>query len=265
MKFIFLVFLLFSCRLGDKFVFTPNKQKFNQCSEADKLGLISISKKIYKSKEKIRYYYRSVKAPKAFLIFFHGSGRSACSNLEIYPNLKDLPLNILWVEYPGFGGDKKQASEKRILPNMDLFMKEIKKFNTRKLPVIAYGGSMGTTIATYFASKFKVNGLILRSAPTSIIAAAKALNPRIPLLGKLIGSHFRADLWAPKVKTSVLMLHGDRDDWVPLKMGKRQARNFKNARNVSFVTVKGAAHMDIYKFDLYKRKILAFIKKILKL
>jgi pimeloyl-ACP methyl ester carboxylesterase len=223
-----------------------------------------------KKKEHLRYYLRPVKGKKGYLIYYHGSARSACTNVvEILPNLKDLPLNVAIIEYPGYGGDtvKGHPSEARILVNALDMYDEIKKINSKKLPIIIYGGSMGTTIATYVASKRDASGLILRNPMTSMEDAAHQIFKKMgkkgkKFISKFMKSKFKSVDWAPNVKAPTLILHAQDDEWVPLAMARRLAGRFKT--DLKFVEIVGGKHMTNHTFPQYRKEIQSFIKRIMK-
>ena len=188
--------------------------------------------------------------------------------MEIMPNLDDLPLNVVIIEYPGYGGDtiKGHPSEARILVNaLDMF-DEVKRINGRKLPIIVYGGSMGTTIATYVASKRPVQGLILRNPMTSMEDAAHEIFKKTgkggkKLISRFMKSKFKSFEWARNVKTNTLILHAQDDEWVPVAMARKFASNFKS--QLKFVEIVGGKHMDNHTFPQYKKEIQDFILGIL--
>ena len=253
----FSLILFSSCKDMDSLIFTPSDQIFEKCQLGQKLGFSAISLK------NLRYYVKKKEDSKGIVIFFHGSGRSACENLEIVPIFKNIPIDLFIMEYPGFSGDINVPEEISLLKSSSQLMEKIKEENKHNLPIIVYGASLGSTIATKVAGKFKTKGLILRAAPESILAVAQTRYPAIPNIKRLFKSHFRADLWARKVHGDVLMLHGDRDKQIPLEMGLKQKENFINSRNLLFKRIKGAGHMNMFKFELYKSSIRNFVHSLI--
>ena len=213
------------------------------------------------------YYERKKGSSLGTLIFFHGSGRSACENIEILHNLNSLPLNLVIVEYPGYGmgSEKTNPSKDAILPNALALAKKIQADSPKEERFIVYGASMGTTVATYVASKLNISGLILRNPPTSILETAKKLYPSYlgPFINIGLKSNFPANVWAQKVKAPVLILHAENDEWVPLSLGKKQAKNFVQTK-AKFIVIKDAKHMDTFSFPEYKKHLQSFIKKLSK-
>jgi pimeloyl-ACP methyl ester carboxylesterase len=54
---------------------------------------------------------------------------------------------------------------------------------------------------------------------------------------------FDSELLAPRVDRPVLVLHGNRDEVVPIELGRALAARFPHAR---FVEVAGAGHNDLW-------------------
>lgn len=243
-------------------VLVPSDQDFFNCSQILKEGLTI--KEAKSGKESFRYYERKKDKSSGTLIFFHGSGRSACENREILPNLNSLPLNIVIAEYPGYGLGKikRTPSQKAILANSLALAKKIQAETQKGSSFFIYGASMGSTVATYVASKLKISGLILRNPPTSILENAKKLYPSLlePLINLALKSKFPAKVWAKNVQSPALILHAENDEWVPLSMGKKQAKNFVKTK-VKFVVIKDAKHMDTFSFPQYNKEVQSFIRQ----
>ena len=128
------------------------------------------------------------------------------------------------------------------------------------LPIVAMGRSLGTTVATYLASKRKVEKLVLVSPLTSIVDVGRRHYPIPKFISKrILRDHsFDATLWAPQVKSPVLCLQGDQDMIVPLDIAQKQSKNFTTSE-LTFHIVKGAGHNDIDNFRDYSLKLNSFL------
>jgi len=256
------VIFYFLQRAVENTVLVPSEQNFKFCPELKQVGFIA--KESVSNGQNLRYYEKTSTEASGTLIFYHGSGRSACENKEIIGNLEGLPLNIILAEYPGYGRDPsgQKASESLILPNSLTLAQHIKKNLPQNQQFFIYGASLGTAVATYVASKLTPDGLILRNPTTSIFETAKVLYKTYPskLIEILLKSHFEAFKWAKEVKTNVLILYAEKDTWIPLKLAKEQATNF-NKSKVSFHIIKDADHMNTYSFPEYKTHFQGFILK----
>ncbi|MCS4089399.1 alpha/beta hydrolase [Rhizobium sp. BK176] len=108
-------------------------------------------------------------------------------------------------------------------------------------PILVFGQSLGTAPAVHVAADRTVSGTILVSPFKSMLSIVEDRMPYFPVeLG--LRSPLRSDLDMPKVKSPVLIFHGDRDDVVPLNSGKELAALAPNPPR--FVVVKDAGHID---------------------
>ena len=113
------------------------------------------------------------------IIFFHGNAEDIGISYEMLDHLRTaLKINVLAVEYPGYGVYEKPEgpSEQQIYTDAELAYKfVIKKAQLRQKDIIILGRSLGSGPATHLASKYQPGGLILMSPLTSIkhIASSK--------------------------------------------------------------------------------------------
>jgi len=250
LKFLFIGLILYGSLLvlvyfiQDSLLFFPDNKKFGNCLEMLKLGAKPIMLKSHG--ENLRLYSRGVAKARGFIVFFHGNAGSACHRYFYLEELKDTPLNFIFPEYPGYGLDRERASEPDFLKNAEALLKYIKKINTTDLPIILFGESLGTGIATYLASKYFIQGLILMNPYTSIGDIAAVHYPYLPTK-LLIKNNFPAAKWATKVQCSVLILHGSQDSIIPINIAKKQANNFQTS--VNFIEFPRAGHNDLMYVD----------------
>ncbi|MDH5582057.1 MAG: alpha/beta hydrolase, partial [Bdellovibrionales bacterium] len=152
-------------------------------------------------------------------------------------HFKNLSLDVLFVEYPGYAEDRKLPSQKELLENA----KQLYLSLPSDKPIFLYGESLGAAVATHLAMLYPIKGLILQSPFTSVRALAQKIYPFLPIKW-IIRYPLEQDQWAKTVNASVLILHGVRDEIVPYEMGKELNTFFRNSRLSSYET-KG--HNDI--------------------
>jgi pimeloyl-ACP methyl ester carboxylesterase len=162
------------------------------------------------------------------------------------------------MEYPGYSGDLTPPSEKTILKNAEQAIRYFKSIED--LPFVLFGESLGTTVATYLASHFEIQGLILQSPLPSLSDVGKRIYPFLPL-NLLLKNNFKAKQWALKVKAKVLILHGEKDTIVPLELGRKQSLNF--TPKAQFISFKNRGHNDLAIYnDLFWTKVRNFIEAL---
>ena len=116
-------------------------------------------------------------------------------------------------------------------------------------------------MAVDLATHFPVSGLILQSTFTSAWDMAKTLFP-IGLLQPLSGTHFDSAAKIGGIRCPKLFIHGNRDEIVPFRLGKRLFD--LAAEPKQFVEVPGAGHNDLIWVagSDYSRTIRRFLSEI---
>jgi pimeloyl-ACP methyl ester carboxylesterase len=233
---VFLAYI-FQARL----LFFPETRMLSECQGAKQLGFQIIENPY--ANQNIRFLLKTDPLARANLIIFHGNASSACNSLPYYLEMKDLRLNFMMASYPGYEGDNLKPGEDVFLKNGEALIDYLKHQHYGNLPMILFGESLGTGVATYLASVKSVQGLILKSPYTSISEIGAFHYPFIPIffINKNV---FPAYRWAPSVKCSVLVFHGTDDQTIPITIGQKQARLFKS--EVKFVAIRGAGHNDVF-------------------
>ena len=85
--------------------------------------------------------------------------------------------------------------------------------------IILYGESLGTGVAVEIASKNNFNSIILESPFTSIENSAKIYYPDLPVR-LLLKDRYDSIGKIKMINTPILIMHGEKDDVVPISMGK---------------------------------------------
>jgi fermentation-respiration switch protein FrsA (DUF1100 family) len=102
---------------------------------------------------------------------------------------------------------------------------------------------LGAAVAGTVASQRPVAGLILESAFASVEAVAKITIRGLPAHW-LLQSRFRLIDRLRDIHVPVLVIHGDRDSIVPLKLGREVYEAAREPK--SFYVIEGADHNDTY-------------------
>jgi alpha-beta hydrolase superfamily lysophospholipase len=206
----------------------------------------------------LRYYFFPEEKPRACFIHYHGNWGGADERADYARELKGLGLNVILAEYPGYAGDKSPTGEWPILRNALALYDEVRALDP-SLPFFLSGESLGTGPATFVAGRRDCLGLILSTPYPSMADVAAFRYPLLPV--KPLTTHpVRAELWARSVEAPVLILHGSADKTIPLAMGRLQALNFKNLKEMR--VIQGAGHPDLrnYEGGLFWKQVRAFVE-----
>lgn len=183
------------------------------------------------------------------LIWFHGNAGNISHRLENLLLLhRSLNINIFIFDYRGYGRSEGSPSEEGMYLDAQAALNHISsrqmEIPTRRL--VFFGRSLGSAIAVELATSHQVHAIILESPFTSIQDMARQAYPYLPsrLLVLPFQSRFDSLSKIGRVNSPVMVIHGDIDNIVPYKVGRR----LYSAANVPkrFYTVFGGGHSNTY-------------------
>ncbi len=152
-----------------------------------------------------------------WVLFLHGSGTTirSSSNVRRCDQLRSLGLNVLAVEYPGFGDVGGTASEHGMRTAARAGFDYVQRVERVPADHIAiYGWSLGTGAAVPLARDVDEAALILEGAFTSVLAWSGERHPFLPV-SRLLDHPFRSDEAIAGTHSPTLFLHSPTDVVVP--------------------------------------------------
>ena len=191
------------------------------------------------------------------LLIFHGNAGDLSNRIYKLNELNKLEINILLISWRGFSGNKGSPTEKNLYKDAEASIEWLNKKNIKNDQIILYGESLGTGVAVEMAKRKNFNSVILESPFTSIENSAKIYYPYLPvklLLKDRYDSISKIDM----VKSPIMIMHGEKDDVVPFKMGKRLFEKANSPKHSYFTSTDD--HMMEFDSKLLK-EIKNFIEK----
>ena len=153
------------------------------------------------------------------LVFFHGNAGDLSNRIYKLNELDKLDINILLISWRGFSGNEGYPTEKNLYEDAEAAIKWLNKKKVSNSQIILYGESLGTGVAVEIASKNNFNSIILESPFTSIENSAKIYYPYLPVR-LLLKDKYDSIGKIKMINTPILIMHGEKDDVVPISMGK---------------------------------------------
>jgi fermentation-respiration switch protein FrsA (DUF1100 family) len=207
------------------------------------------------------WYVRHPSARCTF-IAFHGNAGNIGDRLPWIELLYAVPGNVLIFDYRGYGRSAGRPHEQGLYRDAGAVYRWWAAQRDRApARVVLIGESLGGAVAADLATRERVDGIILQSTFTSAWDMAKTMLP-IGVLQPLTGVRFDSiqklrDLPCPK-----LIIHGDRDDIVPFRLGEKLFAAAAGPKY--FYRVQGAAHNDLLWVagGEYTRRIRQFVDSI---
>lgn len=198
-------------------------------------------------------WYKAPHRKQTTIVYYHGNGGNLCGRMPLVRQFIDHGYGVLLLSYRGYAGNPGKPSEKGLYQDARAALQFVYE---RHSCAVVLGESLGTGVATQMATEFPVNGVILQSPYTSLVAMAKL---HYPWLFIEPSDKFQSDKKIQKVSAPLLVIHGEADNVVPHSQGQSLYALAKT--NKKLLSYPGRGHADLWHDELYQ-KILAFLGKI---
>lgn len=197
---------------------------------------------------KLYCWYGPAKAGKQTLLFFHGNGGNVAYRAEKFKKLMAEGYGVFMLGYRGFGGSEGAPSERALVADANVaYGYVISSLGLSTVDIIIYGESIGTSVAVQVAANQEAAALILEAPMYSVLSIAQARYPYVPVR-PFLRDKFESNLYIAGVNAPLLVVHGDRDEVIPVASGRALFDLANEPKR--FEVIKGAAHNDIYDYDV---------------
>jgi len=154
------------------------------------------------------------------LVYFHGNaGSIADRSYKVRPFL-DAGLGVLLAGYRGYGGNPGRPSEDGLLRDGQAALDHLAAAGISPDRTILYGESLGSGVAVALAAEQRLGALILEAPFTSIVDVAAGAYPWLPVRLAMI-DRFNSLARITSVTAPTVIVHGERDRTVPVRLGRR--------------------------------------------
>ncbi len=184
---------------------------------------------------------------KGLILYFHGNADNLQRWGKYSVDFTRLGYDILMMDYRGYGKSTGRPSEtvlyKDALTTLDWSQKNL---HYKKL--VIYGRSLGSAIASNLATAVNPDLLILETPFDELNGAI--YEPLKPLLYLLpLRSKFSNKSFLPKVKCKKVIIHGTKDQVVPLSSALRLKPLLSDGDQ--FVIIEGGSHRNLRDFESF--------------
>jgi len=193
-------------------------------------------------------------------LFLHGNAGNVTHRIDHADAVQSAGSAILVVDYRGYGKSNGHPSERGLGLDADAGYEALRKLGYHPHQVLLHGESLGTAVAVELASRRPCAGLILESPLSSLGDIASTV---LPLIGPLVARGFNTKTIIKRVRTPLLVIHGDADEIVPFSQG--EAVFAAATAPKEFWRIPGAHHNDLLHFagDRYVPRLRAFYDSVL--
>jgi len=179
------------------------------------------------------------------LLWAHGNGGNIADRLPIIRLVHQrFRLPLLIFDYRGYGQSEGSPSEAGTYRDADAALAYLRgRPDVERTRIVYYGESLGAAVVADLAAREPPAGLILEAPFTSIRDMARTHYPFLPVW-HLLRTKYDSLGKIGRVRAPLLILHGDRDEIVPVAQGRRLFEAASPPKE--FVALAGTGHNDAW-------------------
>ncbi|MEI6378192.1 MAG: alpha/beta fold hydrolase [Candidatus Falkowbacteria bacterium] len=171
----------------------------------------------------------STSTPQNLLIYFGGNAEELSYELVEIPRLAGWSIAL--INYRGYGQSGGQPSQDKLFADaLSIYDHFAKRTDINKDKIVIMGRSLGTTVATYLASRRPSCQVILISPISSMVDVAQSHYPYLPA-SFLMQEKFLAINYAATIKTPLFYIYADQDKVVYPALSQRLAAAWLGAQS----------------------------------
>jgi fermentation-respiration switch protein FrsA (DUF1100 family) len=182
------------------------------------------------------------------ILFFTGNGGSTATHALKFAEIQNHGYGVMMLNYRGYGGSEGRPSEAGNVADAQLAYDWLLARGAAAGDIVAYGESLGTSVATQLAAARPVRALVLEAPFSSIIDVARKRWWFLPLKFVMVDQYNTIDV-IHRVTAPVLIVHGAQDSVIDLSLAERL---FEAARQPKQMEVfPEADHSDLYEHGAF--------------
>jgi len=170
--------------------------------------------------ELLVWYHNKKFSDNKTVLFLHGNAGSLEDRIEKINHIVDMKVNFLIVAWRGFNGNEGKPTEQGLYEDARSAIRWLGSKGVPEKNIIIYGESLGTGVAVEVAQNKNFAGIILESPFTSMVDAGKNIYPFLPVK-LLLKDKYESNKKIKNIKSPILVMHGEVDNIVPFRMGKK--------------------------------------------
>ena len=202
-------------------------------------------------------------AAKFTFLAFHGNAGNIADRASVYEFLRDMPANVLALEYRGYGRSEGTPSERGVYRDADAaYLYLVKTKGKDPKTIVSFGQSLGSAVAAHLAAHHEVGGVVLEAPFPSASRVARKFYWFLPGVGLLVRSHFDTERRLKEINAPILIVHCKHDPVLPFQFGHEV---FDAARPPKdFLEINGQCHEEasVIAPENYRVALLAFLNEI---
>jgi pimeloyl-ACP methyl ester carboxylesterase len=190
---------------------------------------------------KLHAWWISNEKAKFTFLAFHGNAGNITDRAPVYEFLRDVPGNVLALEYRGYGRSEGKPSEQDLYRDAGVaydYLVNMKRIDPKT--IISFGQSLGTAVATHLATQQQVGAVILEAPFPSAARLAKIIFRFLPGLSFFLRGQFDTQARVQENHAPIFIVHCRQDPVLPFTLGQEVYAASNPPK--TFLEINGACH-----------------------
>lgn len=171
-------------------------------------------------------WYAPAQEGASTILYFHGNAANAANRAEKIERIRRSGFGVFYLNNRGYGGSGGRPTEADNVADARAAYDHLVARGVPATRIVAYGESLGSGQAVRLAAERRVAAIVLEAPLTSTVDVGRRVYFWLPLRW-LVTDRYDNERNIRAVRAPVLILHGARDQVIPVTMGRRiyQAAN----------------------------------------
>ncbi len=207
--------------------------------------------------EALLYKHDKLNSENTLTIYFHGNAGNLYDRINWVERIFNMRQDVLLVSYRGYSKSTGKPSEKGIYKDGEAAIQyAINTLGYDEKDVTLFGRSLGSTVAIHVSQYLSLHGVIVITPLTSGKEMAVAMGKSH--LKIFAGQSFNSIQKIENITSKLLIIHGDRDQVIPVAMGKAIFKKYSGPKKM--VVIKNGTHNNLQDIspDQFWRSIFLF-------
>lgn len=188
-------------------------------------------------------------APDGLIFYLHGNAGNLQDWFVGADYWRGLNHDVFMLDYRGYGKSSDRIrSEEQLMNDVRAAWEEVSPRYAGKRRII-FGRSLGTALAATLAAEESPDLVVLASPYESMVAMAGEHYGWVP--AALLRYPLRTDEAIARLRSRLLLVHGDRDELIGIHHSERLLARAASAARKQLIRVPGAGHVDLHTFETY--------------
>jgi uncharacterized protein len=199
---------------------------------------------------KLVSWYAPAQEGKPTILYFHGNAANAANRAPKIDIMRKSGFGVFYLNNRGYGGSGGSPTEANNVADAIAAYDYVRGLGVPADKIVAFGESLGSGQAVRLAAARPVAAVVLEAPLTSTVEVGRSIYFWLPL-SLLIADQYNVERDIARVTAPLLILHGERDEVIPVEMGRRIYNAAKEPKRIE--VVHDGRHNDLFDHGAWER------------